>query len=238
MSSAPDDERTMRREIPQRSTSWARSAAAAAGRTGITPNMISVGSVLVAAAGCAALVGSGWAAQDQHDALRAALLVIAALTAPLRLLLNMLDGMVAVEGGKQSAVGDLYNEVPDRAADLLFLAGAGYAAAAVPGGLTLGWIAAALAVLTAYVRSLGAAQGLSNHFEGPMAKPRRMWLLMIGCLLSLLEPVLLVPAGLPRGAVLVAALAVIAAGSLATVIIRLRLIAGDLQRRAARIQEG
>lgn len=228
-----DDGRTMRREIPQRSTSWARAAAGAVGRTGITPNMISSASVVVAAIGCAALVASGAAIQHSDDALRAWLLILAALMMPLRLLLNMLDGMVAVEGGKSSPVGDLYNELPDRLADLLFLAGAGYAIAALPGGLTLGWIAAALAVLTAYVRTLGAAQGLSNRFDGPMAKPRRMWLLMLGCLISLLEPVLLVGWGLPRGTVLALALAVIALGSLATVVIRLRLIGGELNRRAA-----
>ena len=230
---AATGERTMRREIPQRSTSWARAAAAAVGRTGITPNMISSVSVVVAAIGCAALVGSGWAVYLHDDGVRAALLIIAALMAPLRLLLNMLDGMVAVEGGKQSPVGDLYNEVPDRLADLLFLAGAGYAAASIHGGITIGWVAASLAVLTAYVRSLGAAQGLSNHFDGPMAKPRRMWLLMLGCLLSLLEPALLVPMGLPRGSVLGVVLGVIALGSLATVVIRLQLIGSDLRTRAA-----
>lgn len=154
---AAAEERTMRREIPQRSTSWARAAAATVGRTGITPNMISSASVVVAALGCAALVGSGWAVYLHDDGLRAILLIIAALMAPLRLLLNMLDGMVAVEGGKRSPVGDLFNEVPDRLADLLFLAGAGYAAAAIHGGITIGWVAASLAVLTAYVRSLGAA---------------------------------------------------------------------------------
>ena len=227
------DERIMRREIPQRSTSWARAAAAAVGRTGITPNMISSASVVVAAVGCAALVGSGWAVHLHDDGLRAILLVIAALMAPLRLLLNMLDGMVAVEGGKRSPVGDLYNEVPDRLADVLFLAGAGYAAGQIHGGLTIGWVAASLAVMTAYVRSLGAAQGLSNHFEGPMAKPRRMWLLMLGCLLSLLEPALLVPLGVPRGEVLGVTLAVIAVGSLITVVTRLQLIGVDLRERAA-----
>ncbi len=228
-----DDERTMRREIPQRGTSWARGLAAAIERTGITPNMISSASVLIAAGGCAALVGSGWAVEAGDDGVRAALLIVAALAAPLRLLMNMLDGMVAVEGGRQTPVGDLFNEVPDRVADVLLLAGAGYAIASVHGGLTVGWVAAVLALLTAYVRSLGAAQGLSNHFEGPMAKPRRMWLLMLGCLLSLLEPVVVVPLGLERGAVLGVVLAVIAAGSLATVGIRLHLIGRELKERAA-----
>ena len=223
----------MRREIPQRSTSWARAAAAAVGRTGITPNMISSASVVVAAVGCAALVGSGWAVYLHDDGLRAILLIIAALMAPLRLLLNMLDGMVAVEGGKRSPVGDLYNEVPDRLADVLVLAGAGYAAASIHGGVGVGWVAASLAVLTAYVRTLGAAQGLSNHFEGPMAKPRRMWLLMMGCLLSLLEPTVLARLGLHRGDVLGLVLSVIAVGSTITIVIRLQLIAGDLRERAA-----
>ncbi len=97
----------------------------------------------------------------------------------------------------------------------------------------LGWIAATLAVLTAYVRSLGAAQGLSNHFDGPMAKPRRMWVLVIGSVLSMIEIFLPLPAGWAWGIGLALALGIIALGSLATVVVRLRLIARDLRERAA-----
>lgn len=66
-----------------------------------------------------------------------------------------------------------------------------------------------------------------------MAKPARMWVLVAASLLSLAEPVALAPLGLPLGTVLAAGLVVVALGSLVTVIVRLTLIAGDLERRAA-----
>jgi hypothetical protein len=37
--------------------------------------------------------------------------------------------MVAIEGGKKSSVGALYNEFPDRIADSLFIVALGYASA-------------------------------------------------------------------------------------------------------------
>ncbi|WP_231559495.1 CDP-alcohol phosphatidyltransferase family protein [Kocuria sp. ZOR0020] len=223
--------RTMRRSVPQRTTGWAQRTAALLQRLHLTPNMISVASVVIAAIGCTCLVLAG----IHDDALpRTLLLLTAALCAPLRLLANMLDGMLAVEGGMSSPVGDLYNELPDRLSDILFLAGAGYAATQVCGGITVGWVAASLAVLTAYVRSLGAAQGLSNHFNGPMSKPRRMWILVLGCLAALTEPLLPVPLGTS----LVVALVVISLGSLVTVVVRLRRIAADLRATAPLHDDG
>lgn len=227
------DERAMRREVPQRSMGWARRLARILQGLRFTPNGISIASVVFAALGCVGFVASGVAAADGEHRLRAVWLLVAAASAPLRLLCNMLDGMLAVEGGLSTPTGDLYNELPDRVSDVLFLAGAGYAALLVPGGVTVGWVAATLALLTAYVRSLGAAQGLANHFSGPMSKPRRMWVLVVGALLSLAEPAVLPALGLPLGTVLVAALAVIGLGSLATVVVRLTLIAGDLNARAS-----
>lgn len=224
------DERVMRRAIPQRETGWARRIALAMQKLGLTPNIISVLSVVIAAIGTGAFVMVGFA-DDPWP--RLGWLALAAICAPLRLLANMLDGMLAVECGMHSPVGDLYNEVPDRISDVLFLAGAGYALTEIHGADVLGWIAATLAVLTAYVRSLGAAQGLSNHFDGPMAKPRRMWVLVIGSVLSMIEIFLPLPAGWAWGIGLALALGIIALGSLATVVVRLRLIARDLRERAA-----
>lgn len=221
-SHSPGPQRTMRRNVPQRTTGWAQRLAVVLQKMRLTPNMISVASVLIAAIGCTCLVLAG----IYDDVLpRTLFLLAAAVCAPLRLLANMLDGMLAVEGGMSSPVGDLYNELPDRLSDILFLAGAGYAATQITGAVTLGWVAASLALLTAYVRSLGAAQGLSNHFNGPMSKPRRMWILVLGCLAALVEP--LVPVAL--GTSLVVALVLISLGSLATVVVRLRRIAADLQ---------
>ena len=206
-----------RRAIPQRSSQWASRAADLLARARLTPNQLSVGSVLVSVAGAGALLASA----DAPDGARAALLIVAAVCAPVRLLLNMLDGMLAVEKGLRSPTGELFNEVPDRIADVVFLAAAGYAA----GMPALGWTAASLALLTAYVRTLGAAQGVGNFFDGPMAKPRRMWVLVVACLVSPFEPVL----GDGRGAALGVGLALISVGSSVTVVVRLQRIASALR---------
>lgn len=220
-----------RRAIPQRSSTWAARAADLLAAARIRPNHISIFSVVLGA-----LAGVAFAlSATESTGARIAWLLIAAAAMPLRLLMNMLDGMLAVEKGMSSPTGDLYNEVPDRLADMFVLAGAGYgvsglvALGRVDVGVALGWSAALLAVLTAYVRSLGAAQGVKNFFAGPMPKPIRMWVMTAAAILSLLEPTL----GIARGWVIVVGLIVVALGSLATVIIRLRLIAAALHAKAA-----
>ena len=95
-------------------------------------------------------------------------------------------------------------------------------------GVALGWTAAALALLTAYVRTLGASTGVGNFFQGLMAKPPRMWVLVIASFVSIAEPAL----GWPRGIVLAVALAVIGLGSLQTVVVRLGHIARALKHRS------
>lgn len=218
-----------RREIAQRSTLWTARTADALAAMRLTPNSISVLSVVLAAIAAAALIASA----QVDDGARIGLLVVAAAMLPLRLLCNMLDGMLAVEHGLRTPSGDLFNELPDRIADLVVLAAAGYATAGVwmlgahDLGAALGWVAASLAVLTAYVRTLGAANGVGNYFDGPMPKPTRMWLLVVAALGSLAEA----PLGWPRGVVIGAALAVIAAGSLVTVAMRLRRIVAALRAR-------
>lgn len=220
-----------RRDIPQRSTGWAAKSADILAAAKLTPNQISLGSVLFAAIGAAALI---WSAQTEDSTARAVLLAAAATCIPLRLLLNMLDGMLAVEKGMSSPVGDIYNELPDRISDVLFLGAAGIAAAGlltvgeVDLGVMLGFLAAILALLTAYIRSLGAALGTGNFFDGPLAKPHRMWLLMIGVLLSIAEPWL----PLSDGWVLFATLVLIAAGSLITCMRRLRRVSAVLRARS------
>jgi phosphatidylglycerophosphate synthase len=97
----------------------------------------------------------------------------------LRLLANMLDGMVAVETGKTSAVGELFNEIPDRVSDAAIFIGAGFAATSSP---HLGYTAAVLALLVAYVRALGNQMGITGLFIGPMSKQQRMFTLVAICL--------------------------------------------------------
>ena len=165
-----------RRPLASRDTSWARAITRWLVRTSITPNQISMASM-----GAAALAGiCFWTGGMAEGWPRAALFVIAALFCQLRLLCNLFDGLVAVEGGKQAADGPFWNEFPDRVADILILVGAGLGAAEP----TLGWAAAAFAVLTAYVRELGRANGLATDFRGPMAKQHRMAVMTLAALVS------------------------------------------------------
>lgn len=202
-----------RRPLASRETSWARAAARRLSAGRITPNQISQ-----AAIGFAALGALGLAASAPLGGLAQALsLILAALGCQLRLICNLLDGMVAVEGGKSAPDGAFWNEAPDRIADILLLAGAGLAA----GMPALGWAAAAFAVLTAYVRELGRAEGQGGDFSGPMAKPQRMALLTGAAVLAAIEPF-----GLTAPAILGAALWLIVLGAAVTAVRRsARLIA-------------
>ncbi len=155
-----------------------------------------------------------------------ALHVAAAVCIQLRLLCNMLDGLLAVEGGFRGKLGELFNEIPDRIADALLLVGAGYSIRATPAGPIIGWSAALLAVLTAYVRLFGGSLGLTQSFAGPMAKQHRMFVLTLGCLAAAVEGM----AGLPRRSMAVA-LAVIVVGSAATFVRRLVAIAREMSAR-------
>lgn len=141
----------------------------------------------------------------------------------LRLLCNLFDGMVAIEGGKQSAVGSLYNEFPDRVADSLLIVGLGYAI----GQSDLGWFAALVAALTAYIRVFGGSLGLKQNFMGPMAKQHRMAVMTVGLLLNMVETRVY-----DTHYVLLIALTIIAIGSVATCITRTLAISSQLKGNA------
>jgi phosphatidylglycerophosphate synthase len=137
--------------------------------------------------------------------------------------------MVAVEHGRGSSAGPIWNELPDRISDVVLLAAAGYSASA--GGIRFaseaGWIAAALALLTAYLRELGRGLGFASDYSGPMAKQRRMDVLAFACLVSALEPLW----GW-RGGTLTIGLVVIALGAAVTAVRRTRTLAARLKERA------
>lgn len=206
-----------RRPIASRNTRIAARIARALADRGVSPNRISQASM-----GFAALAGAAfWASGAVSGPLYGVLLALAALGCQLRLLCNLFDGMVAVEGGQGAPDGPFWNEAPDRVADILILVGMGYGA----GAPALGWAAAALAVLTAYIRELGSAQGMAADFRGPMAKPQRMALATGAAVLAIFLPEL---AGV---SILTAALWLIAAGAVLTALGRsARLIAALKQR--------
>jgi phosphatidylglycerophosphate synthase len=214
-----------RRPLKTRRTSWAQALARRLAAARVSPDAISAGSLVFAVVGAALLAASPTLA----DLWRTAALLGAAAAIQLRLLCNMLDGMVAVEHGRGSAAGPIWNELPDRFADLLFLVAAGYAVRG-PGaayGPALGWTCGALALLTAYVRELGRGLGFAADFSGPMAKPHRMAALTTTCAAAALAPLW---AGL-RWAMPVG-LGLIALGTTATVIRRTWRLAANLRARS------
>lgn len=207
-----------RRPVAARTSGFAQRLTRALLKTPVTPNQISVASIAFAALGSAALV---------HAPADPLLYLGAIAGIQLRLLCNLLDGMVAVEGGKGDPTGEIYNDLPDRLADPILLAAAGYATH-LPLGIELGWLAAIGALLTAYVRVLGRSINAGTYFIGPMAKQHRMALLTVACVLSGVTA-WYGAAGWP----IYVALVVIVAGCAWTAVRRLRRIADVLRSNAA-----
>ena len=213
---------TERRPLASRDIRIIQIAAAWLASHEVSANAISLASIGFAALGSLCLVGTAWT-----DGLQArALFVLAAGFVQLRLLANLLDGMVAVDSGKASPAGELYNEVPDRVADTMILIGAGFATGGAP---VLGYAAALLAVFVAYMRALGSSLGAKALFIGPMAKPQRMATITAACLYTAC-----VPADWPGGVAggvfgaMSIALALIVAGAALTAVRRLRRIAAQI----------
>ena len=164
------EEMENRRPIKARNTDWASSIASFLVKLNVSPNSISVFSVVFALfSGICFAISANY--QSWHKSL---LLVLAALFIQLRLLCNLFDGMVAIEGGMKSKSGEVFNDFPDRLADPFILIGIGYAAKELSFAVELGWLAGLLAVMAAYVRYLGTAAGAGTFFVGPMAKQHRM----------------------------------------------------------------
>jgi phosphatidylglycerophosphate synthase len=201
-------------------------------RAGITPNAISIAGMVAAIAAGTLLAGAHRWWGDSLGG-RAALALAAGLI-QFRLLCNLIDGLVAVEGRRQTAMGELYNEIPDRISDVAVLAGAGYAAGSSP---AMGWLAATLAVFVAYLRAVGKGCGLPSDYRGPMAKQQRMATMTVACLYLALTPASWRPAipdffDASRPGVIAIALAIIALGCVVTAARRLRAIASGLRGRA------
>ncbi len=210
---------TDRRPIATRNAGWAQAAARKLAGSSVTPNQISIASMFAALLAGAAFWGAGYA----NALASAALLILAAAFCQARLICNLLDGMVAVEGGKREPSGPFWNEFPDRVADILILGGAGLGIAHP----ALGFAAVSMAVFTAYVRELGHATGAPSDFSGPMAKPHRMAVMTGAALLAVIEPWL----PLTPGSILTWALWIVLIGAALTVLRRAVRLVGWLNGR-------
>jgi len=162
-----------RRPIASRERPIWQKAASALAKAGVSANTVSILGMVV---GVAVGVALGATRFTSNTAAERGLWLAGAIGIQLRLLANMLDGMVAIARQEASPLGELYNELPDRVSDMAIIIGAGYG---IGGWPTLGYLTACIAILTAYVRAVGKSAGASNLFLGPMAKPHRMFTLTV-----------------------------------------------------------
>jgi phosphatidylglycerophosphate synthase len=214
-SSVSDYEPTIRRPIANVFRWTAGAATQFCVRKAIHPDAISYLSVLAAliAAGCFWDSGRNrW------------LLIIGPFFCDLRLWLNMLDGMVAVAAGKASRRGEILNDLPDRASDVIIFVGVAHSGLMNP---LAGYWAAIFAVLTAYVGLFGQALGVQREFSGIMSKPGRMVALHIGAWLAFFCD----GRSFARFTILDWTCLVIIAGCVQTIVVRLKRITAALQNK-------
>ena len=168
-----------RREVTSRDTKFANRAALWLANMNISPNTISVLSIVFSVL---TLISFYLDSVNYLNHLIAMVLAVVGVQG--RLIMNLLDGMVAIEYNKKSLVGGLYNEVPDRISDTLIIFGTGLLVAKYKFGMDLAYFAIILSAFTAYIRTLGASLNSPHLYSGPMAKQHRMALITISCVIG------------------------------------------------------
>lgn len=209
-----------RRPVATRDARWAQRVATWLLRRGLTPNQVSVMSAVFASVGAVLIC---LALRRTPSSLSVVAFAVGAFCIQLRLLCNLFDGMIAIEGGKKTPAGEIFNELPDRISDSVLFLGAAYGVGSIE-AIALGWAASLFAMSTAYVRLLGVTAGAPSDFVGPFAKQHRMALLTLACVASAAAAFTKHPPD-----IMLVALAVIAAGSLLTAWRRLRRVVRALE---------
>ena len=171
------NENKKRRPIKSREHKIAKKITNLLIKLNVSPNTISVFSIVFSIIGMLAII-----TMKQDITLLNTTIAIIGIQG--RLLCNLFDGMVAIDGNTSSLVGDIYNELPDRISDTLLFLPLGYIGITLPYVLELAWSSVFLALFTAYVRGFGTALGITT-FKGIMAKQKRMALLSFTFVLSL-----------------------------------------------------
>ncbi len=201
-----------RRPIASRGTTWAAACADWLSATKLTPNSISVLGLIAAL-----LAGAAFAATRFIAGPTFYLYLLGALFVQVRLLANLFDGMVAERQNACSPIGELYNEIPDRFSDVCILVGFGFCSLGNP---SIGFAAAIIALLVAYVRSQLAVSGAPQSYVGPMAKAHRM---------ALVTATALILSVFPLREIWLLAMGLLIVGGVVTLIRRLRIGAKFLQ---------
>jgi len=212
----PDYHPTSRRPIAGLFRRTATAAVHLCVKQGVHPDTISYLSVVAAAgAGVCFYFSARWPF----------LLILAPILCVARLWFNMLDGMVALASGKASLRGEIVNELPDRVSDILIFVGVAYSNL---DNTFIAYWAAIMAIMTAYIGTLGQAVTGKRRFEGLMSKQHRMMLLVVGSWTAFFWR------GMAGGlSVLDWTLIVLVVGCLQTIVVRLMKMLKDLRSRQA-----
>jgi phosphatidylglycerophosphate synthase len=175
----------------------------------VSPDALTATAIVVAAAGGACL-----ALAERLPTLLLAVPFLAAI----RLVLNILDGTVARRTGRAGPIGELWNELGDRVADVLFIGGLAFHPGVDP-RLALGAVIGAL--LASYAGITTRAAGGRRLYAGVMSKPGRMIVLAIAAPIAFLTS---------DSRALVVAAAIIALGTLVTLGQRIAAARSELDR--------
>lgn len=101
----------------------------------------------------------------------------------LRMTLNTIDGVIAIERGNLRLKGEIVNALPDRYSDIFVMAGIGLSAFCSP---ALAIIGLSSMFLVSYTGILGKALGVEWQHHGPLGKVERLVIIMIFSLLQYL----------------------------------------------------
>jgi hypothetical protein len=170
----------------------------------VTPNDISLLGVMFAATAGAAFYFS-----LQPNALdRTLLLLLAAAAIQFRRLTGRLHTIVSRES-VQPRPHAIFNDLPNRIAEVLIIVPAGYAVQNLPFGLELAWSAAFLGLFSAYVSQMGS--GVPEPKIGIAVRNLPMMLLSLASVLSAFDRMVYLPGIMLWMALIVINVAVIAA---------------------------
>jgi len=136
------------------------------------PDVVSYMAVVIAA-------GTGWCFYKAADS--PSLLIWAIVLILLRMTLNTLDGILAIQRGNLSLRGEIVNALPDRYSDLFLLIGILLSPLCRD---WLGVLALCSMVLVSYTGMLGKALNVSWQHQGPLGKVERLILLMLFSLIQ------------------------------------------------------
>lgn len=110
-----------------------------------------------------------------------ALLLFAIFLILLRMTLNTLDGIIAIERGNLSLKGEIVNALPDRYSDIFLIAGIAFSPLCHS---VLGFLGLASMFLVSYTGMMGKALGVDWQHHGPLGKVERLIFIMIFSLMQ------------------------------------------------------